>query len=612
MTRAFTHVCLTIYLIDIHCRITHHHSTLTIAATIDVADTGKRLDIDLRISKELSFGILSAGSRDGSTVAIVQPYRINGSRCGTCVLITIDRVRSIVTTAIQFTDDDRTTANLLDIHCDGATDGSAQVVAAEHTVEGTIGDIQRHITLNVGSLSATVGCIQSRNTSHVQFCLGIHRCTLSTAVCLIYTEVTTAVFIQHRDGCYAHITLRIRTAKDAVNRTAEDVHGSLTGAIDVFVCKFVLLSLFLGIVCFLYLRVVIETHIGAWVWDIITLSVLANSILAVTTTEYLLYLKRAVNRHTRCRCRCSITTAIDLLNTGETTTIYDNIGVGAGFRCLVSRQSINRLVFRQVTTTIDSQHIITTRFDSSLQKINLCFIRRRISYDCCWIHSIGCSQFAPIGFFICSWFCKCESAIDILLHLILRSKHMHFRITHWSTINIVTTKYLMDSTASYILFNPVIVLVIILSIAIIISVDKFKNRGISILIFASIHTIQVHLGIAIDISGLTCFTQSATVGFTCNRSTQKVDKCSITCRRLAFSPTASIIIFGRIPVVCLSMSQGATAIDIFQYQAANHIDSHTALDCTSLATTKDRACNKLYCLIFIITSCSRCIIDVHL
>ena len=196
-------------LVDVHCRIAHHRGTVTIATTKDLTDAGEGLHVDLWVFVDLRARLL---------------------RCAVGI-IAIYRVASLVATAIEFTNLDRSAAYLLDIHCDGTIDGATEVVTAKHTVEGTVGDVQRHIALDGSSLGTAIDSVQSRYTSHQQLGFGIHRCTLTTAVGLVYAEFTSAVLVQQGDSRLAHITLGVRTTEDTVNSTTKDIEGRLAGAI---------------------------------------------------------------------------------------------------------------------------------------------------------------------------------------------------------------------------------------------------------------------------------------------------------------------------------------------------------------------------------------------
>ena len=72
------------------------------------------------------------------------------------VIISIDRVRSLVTGTIQLTDDNRPTTTLLDIYGNRASNCSAFVVSAKHLSECTIGYRQGYIRVYIGSCRTSV------------------------------------------------------------------------------------------------------------------------------------------------------------------------------------------------------------------------------------------------------------------------------------------------------------------------------------------------------------------------------------------------------------------------------------------------------------------------
>ena len=117
---------------------------LTIATTIDSTDAGERLHVNLWVVRRISTRFFW---------------------CAVSV-IAIDRVWCKVTAAIELTDDDRPAAYLLDVHGDRAVNLSTLVVATEDAVEGTVGDCQFYVTVDVGILGTAIDGIQTRDTSH--------------------------------------------------------------------------------------------------------------------------------------------------------------------------------------------------------------------------------------------------------------------------------------------------------------------------------------------------------------------------------------------------------------------------------------------------------------
>ena len=145
-------------------------SRLTIAATKDVANAGERTNID------------------GWT-------RLTW-RC---------LIRSLVATTIQLSNDNWTTARLLNVYRDGSSNGSLHIVTSKHTVEGSVGDIQRHVVMDFRLLSTTVCRFQAWDTSHFQLGSAVHRCTLTTSVGFVHTEVAILLTIQECQGYVTYI-----------------------------------------------------------------------------------------------------------------------------------------------------------------------------------------------------------------------------------------------------------------------------------------------------------------------------------------------------------------------------------------------------------------------
>ena len=177
-------------------RIASYLGRLTITASIDIADAGKRLDV-----------------QRGSVFRICS------------------RIRCLVATAVQLSDDDGVTARLLDVHRNFSTDGALHIIATKHTVKRTIGDIQRHVVINIRLLGTAVCSFQSWDTCHHQLGSTVHRCTLTTAVCLINLEVTSLLSVKQRHSYLAHITQGIRATEHAVYQTTVNVHAGLTQSI---------------------------------------------------------------------------------------------------------------------------------------------------------------------------------------------------------------------------------------------------------------------------------------------------------------------------------------------------------------------------------------------
>ena len=126
-------------------------------------------------------------------------------------------------------------------------------------------------------------------------------------------------------------------------------------------------------------------------------------------------------------------------------------------------------------------------------------------------------------------------------------------------------------------------------------------------------SVQVNQHITPYIGRLTFFSQSTAEDLFTDTSASQTNGRSMECRFLfCVSPATRIFISSSIPVVGLRVSQGATAIDVFQNQTTCHVDGYALLDSTGLAATEYSTGDELDILIFIV--CRRCcgITDVYL
>ena len=411
--RPFTDGCRPIpafHHIDVHRRVANHFGAAAIASAIDGTDTRKRMDIHLRV------GLPAC------------------ARCLRCPisLIPIDRVGSLIAAAIQFADNDGLTANLIDIHFDGSFNGATDVVAAEHTVESSVGDIQRDITMDVGSLSATIDILQARDTRHQQDGIGIHGRTLTTTVSLVNMEMTALHIVKQGQGRLTHVTLGVRAAKDTMDETAININRSLTGAIAKQGG-----ALFFRTGGRVIVRAISRiTHIGTGV-----VTAVRQFVGTVAATKQFLNLERAINGDVRGWCRGRITAAIHRADARQVTAVDDDGGMGLFF-LLLRAGSLCRHIRRLVATTIDGLHVIAglhLRRLLALGRISYCrsdSVLGSIDMNCSRpgggaIHIIAtedaATHYAATGI-------VCNTVVQ--LHQSIAHRGRDFRTAHTAAINI--------------------------------------------------------------------------------------------------------------------------------------------------------------------------------
>ena len=148
-----------------------------------------------------------------------------------------------------------------------------------HVVNAT--QNQRHITVLFGFVSSTIDILDIANDTTV----------------VSGSRISANIRHRHR-GTAAHVTLRITATEDIHDMTAHQLGDSLAGTV---------------------VRgrsvIVINTHIGTWITRTGT----------VTTAEDIIDNIVSQNGDIRSRHRSSITTAIDVLNTGQVTTLDNHL-----------------------------------------------------------------------------------------------------------------------------------------------------------------------------------------------------------------------------------------------------------------------------------------------
>ena len=184
-------------------------------------------------------------------------------------------------------------------------DGTAGIVTAEHLVEMSAGDDQVHATLDVGILSTTIDVLQSGDTTqyhcHAAILLSILAGTVNLLDIQLIAEFgffTTYRLLGHTHrGTATYVTQGIRTTIDHMNLTGIELGHSLA-------CS---------VVCIDVIQLV-NTDIRSWV-------AFAGT---VTTAKHLVDDVGTLDADISCRYGSSITTTIDILDTGLVTTFNNH------------------------------------------------------------------------------------------------------------------------------------------------------------------------------------------------------------------------------------------------------------------------------------------------
>ena len=303
-------------LLHIHIDMWVAYDSCLVTTTVDGTDARGRDDIEMRLL-----------TRRGQCPLITLLQR------RTVRLIAIDGVRSQIATEIQFSDLDRHTALLLDVHSDRAIDLSAGIVTAEHLIIFTVGDVQHDVTVHVGILRTAEDGGHIRCTTQIQNDLTVDQRVLTTAVGLSHIQVAGATFLILRPGHGADITLLVTTAVGSMDGTTKDFDMGNTRTVHIAVCCCLSSFLGLGIIILnaivrfslctvsstIKMCIVLVTHIGTRI--VIVLTVNDVVILTITTAEQFLNLIDTIHTDVGSRSWCSITATIHLLDARQITAI---------------------------------------------------------------------------------------------------------------------------------------------------------------------------------------------------------------------------------------------------------------------------------------------------
>ena len=143
------------------------------------------------------------------------------------LIITIDRVGSLIATQVEIVNLDGLTFCFFHIHSDFSFDGTSQVVTTEHLAEVTIGNVQRYISIHVRLVGTRKQLINLsiRLTAQGHIYIAVDISILSSTYNLVHYQFTTIrVFRVSRISRLVKRPLdntsRVTTAVSLVNKTA--------------------------------------------------------------------------------------------------------------------------------------------------------------------------------------------------------------------------------------------------------------------------------------------------------------------------------------------------------------------------------------------------------
>ena len=274
--------------------------------------------------------------------------QISRSAVGQCavLIIAVYRVGSLVAAEVQLIDIDWRTACLLDVHLDIALDDTAEVVATEHLAEGSAGDGQLHMAVDVGIVRAgkhQLGLCR-RHTAHDHIDI------------LVDVGVLTGTdYLEHVQRTVALTVVNLHNLVDA----AHDPTLLVAGTVEFVDEPAVHLSV--GITSTIVPAV--DTDIGTRV-DVPGRAVVAGVfVLTVTAAEDGAEFIGTVNHKVGRRYRSGITAAVHIFYAHLVTTVYNHLyrlaGCDVAFSCILACGCrISRSVWCEVTAAIDGSHLV--------------------------------------------------------------------------------------------------------------------------------------------------------------------------------------------------------------------------------------------------------------
>ena len=228
----------------------------------------------------------------------------------TIVIITSpNRIRCIIATAIELTNNKRFTSILIHIHRDRTIDAATLIVAAEHTSKLTTRDSQLHVTIDGCILSTAEHLIYKVfwHTLQDDVHTTIHLSLLACTVYLTYFQRTSVRILSLHLGTTTHVTLGVTTAIDHMNLTTNQFGNGHTCAIRCVNSVYLII-----------------TYVSTRVWNRISRRIHKAS--AITTAKHLINDITAIDGNLRSRHGSSITTAIDIFDAGRVTAIDNDLG----------------------------------------------------------------------------------------------------------------------------------------------------------------------------------------------------------------------------------------------------------------------------------------------
>ena len=129
----------------------------------------------------------------------------------------------LVAASVQFADDDGIAAGLFYVHCDGALDVPAELVAAKDAVEMAACDGQLDVVVQIGFARSTIYLFQMRYAAKLQLGCSVLGGFVACAIGLVDVQRALVCFVEEGYGHGAHVAKGVRTAEDGMQLAAQGV-----------------------------------------------------------------------------------------------------------------------------------------------------------------------------------------------------------------------------------------------------------------------------------------------------------------------------------------------------------------------------------------------------
>ena len=232
--------------VDVYRRAAIHRSARTVSTTEDTAQVITREFTDSRTGDDVQhrIGIRQAFSR----FVFIRHFIIfrfgsgyeNRGFFRSSILIAIYRIGCFFTTQIEFVNDQRVTARLLDGECDGTFDRTGGIITTIDTFEVSAGYNQIYAAFHISSSCAAIDIVHVVDTTQNQgHCTILLSLVTGSVYFLDVANVATVVCgsrisanIRHRyRGSATHISFGIRTSEDIYDMSADQLGYSLSRTI---------------------------------------------------------------------------------------------------------------------------------------------------------------------------------------------------------------------------------------------------------------------------------------------------------------------------------------------------------------------------------------------